>query len=339
MSGNKNAAVFLDRDGTIIEDRGHLRAPSEVVFFPDTFEALLQLQKHFLLFIVTNQPGIAEGTIRRTEADQVNSAVVTALAERGIEVAEVYVCCHRRSDNCRCIKPKPYFLKRAASHYGLDLGKSFTVGDHPHDVQLAKNVGARGIYVLTGHGLKHAAELPEDIESVQGIMEASEKITSSYQVETRQRWHKPEEGGFILNLGVACDLWRRPDLGSEPKHASEVARVLREAGIEVYEVSGGWLECEPRPAGIWEALTGRLASPHWVGLFDCPPEQPGRVLQVLVDKGIPVFGEMLIGKRQVKATGHGTTQGTRQTDYSAGIADKRNTRNRQGKMRYVVREA
>ena len=54
-------AVFLDRDGTIIEDRGHLRDPSQVVFYHDALDALRRLQEHFLLFIVTNQPGIAEG--------------------------------------------------------------------------------------------------------------------------------------------------------------------------------------------------------------------------------------------------------------------------------------
>jgi histidinol-phosphate phosphatase family protein len=288
MRSNKNAAVFLDRDGTIIEDRGHLRDPSDVVFFSETFDALRKLQEHFHLFIVTNQRGIAEGRITRREANRVNDGTVAALFDRGIKVENVYTCPHRRSDNCRCIKPKPYFLKRAATLYGLDLNGSFTVGDHPHDVQLAKNVGARGVYVLTGHGQKHLPELPEDTEAVAGIMEAAEKITSSYQVEARQRRRKSTESGFILNLGVACHLWWRPDLGPEPKHAGEVARVLREVRIKVYEVSGGWLECEPRPMAIWEALTGRLTPTEWANQFNCPSEQPECVLKVLADKGIPV---------------------------------------------------
>ena len=64
--------VFLDRDGTIIEDRGHLRDPSQVVFFPEAFEALRRLQDEFLLFIVTNQTGIARGTISFEDAEAVN---------------------------------------------------------------------------------------------------------------------------------------------------------------------------------------------------------------------------------------------------------------------------
>jgi len=287
MNNIRKAAVFLDRDGTIIEDSGHLRSPSDVVFFPETFEALRKLQKYFLLFIVTNQSGIAEGKITRRQANGVNHGIVATLSDRGIKIEKVYMCPHRRLDNCRCIKPKPYFLKRAATLYGLDLRKSFTVGDHPYDIQLAKNVGARGIYVLTGHGRKHLPELPEDTEATKGIMEAAEKITS-YQVESRQRRRKSTKSGLILNLGVACDLWWRPDLGPEPENAEQVAEVLRQAGMKVLEVSVGWLESEPRPAGVWEALTGRLAPPHWLKLFNCPPEQPGRVLKLLADKGIPV---------------------------------------------------
>jgi len=97
------------------------------------------------------------------------------------------------------------------------------------------------------------------------------------------------ETEFTLNLGVACHLWWRPDLASEPKHAGEVTTVLREVGIKVYKVSGGWLKCEPRPVAIWEALTGTLAPADWAKQFNCPPEQPGQVLKVLANKRVPVF--------------------------------------------------
>jgi len=288
MRSNKNAAIFLDRDGTIIEDVGHLRDPSEVVFFPETSEALRRLQDYFLLFIVTNQAGIAEGRISLDNANRVNRGIVTTLAERGIVIKDVYVCPHNRSDGCYCIKPKPYFLRKAAALYDVDLSRSFTVGDHPHDIQLAKNVGAQGIYVFTGHGEKHLAELPQDTEVAAGIMDAAEKITLACRVETSQQRCKAKEMRFILNLSVACDLWWRADLGSEPKHTAQVASVLREVGIKVYRVFGGWLECEPRPVGIWEALTGELASHDWAKRFNCPPEQPGLVLKLLAGNGISV---------------------------------------------------
>ena len=102
---------------------------------------------------------------------------VSNIARRaGIEIIDIYVCPHERSNNCDCIKPNSYFLEKAAKDYHIDLQLSFVVGDHPCDIQLAKNVGARGIFVLTGHGSKHVTELPEDTEIVSGIMGAVERI-------------------------------------------------------------------------------------------------------------------------------------------------------------------
>jgi len=183
MNSNRKAAVFLDRDGTIIEDRGHLQDPSDVVFFPETFAALKKLQDCFLLFIVTNQVGVAKGILTLSDVNRINRCVVNALAEKEIVVTDVYTCPHNRADNCPCIKPKPYFLKKAAAHYGIDLRASFTIGDHPHDIQLAQNAGAQGIYVLSGHGEKHRAEVSEGTQVVPGIKQATEKIMSSLRVE------------------------------------------------------------------------------------------------------------------------------------------------------------
>ena len=179
MSRFGNAAVFLDRDGTIIEDRGHLRDPSEVIFFPETFEALQKLQDYFLLFIVTNQVGVAKGIMTAGDVNKVNRYVVAALAEKDVVVTDVYTCMHTRADNCPCIKPKPFFLKKAAACYDIDLSVSFTIGDHPHDIQLAQNAGAHGIYVLSGHGNKHQAEISEGTQVVPGIIQATEKIMSA----------------------------------------------------------------------------------------------------------------------------------------------------------------
>jgi D-glycero-D-manno-heptose 1,7-bisphosphate phosphatase len=171
--------VFLDRDGTLIEDRGHLAEVSQVVFYPETVGALRRLQERFLLFLVTNQSGVARGLIRREDVDRVNARVVSYLAEQGVTLAAVYVCPHQRADGCRCIKPNPHFLHRAATEHGVDLRRSFTVGDHPHDVELARPVGARGVYVRTGHGEKHVAELSPDEVIVAGIAEAADWILAS----------------------------------------------------------------------------------------------------------------------------------------------------------------
>ncbi len=170
------SAVFLDRDGTIIEDRGDLSDPGEVVWYEDTVSSLLRLS-HFLdLFIVTNQSGVAKGKISLEDVDRVNAYVSSYLAQHGIPIAAIYVCPHEQASGCQCKKPSPYFLGKAEEDFRLDLRRSFVVGDHPHDVELAKNAGATGIYVLTGHGRKHREGIPADAIVVQGIGEATGQI-------------------------------------------------------------------------------------------------------------------------------------------------------------------
>ena len=177
-------AVFLDRDGTIIEDRGHLRCASEIVFFPGTVAALGRLQEHYRLFVVTHQPGIARGMVSAEEVAGVNEHVVSELRKQGVTISGVYCCPHDRSEDCICIKPNPYFLQEAARDYGLNLAESFVVGDHPHDVVLADNAGATGIYVLTGHGTHHQAELPQWRVVVPGISEAADYILAARKEQT-----------------------------------------------------------------------------------------------------------------------------------------------------------
>lgn len=176
MNPNLQPAVFLDRDGTIIEDRGHLRSPADVVFYPDTVRALQRLQEHFRLFIVTHQPGVSGGLVSAEEVARVNAHVVAELRRHGVVILEVYCCPHQREERCACIKPRPFFPEKAAREHGLDLARSFVVGDHPHDVALADNAGATGIYVLTGHGAKHRAELPRHQAITPGIREAVDWI-------------------------------------------------------------------------------------------------------------------------------------------------------------------
>lgn len=170
------AAVFLDRDGTLIEDRGYLRSPDEVVFYPATVPALRLLQPHFRLFIVTNQSGVSKGEITMADAQRVNDHVAFRLREAGVAITAVYCCPHQRSEGCACIKPKPFFLEQAMREHGVDLSRSFTVGDHPHDIHFGRNAGAIGIYVLTGHGSHHLAEVQAGEPVAADILEAATVI-------------------------------------------------------------------------------------------------------------------------------------------------------------------
>ena len=175
----KSPAVFLDRDGTLIEDAGFLRSVDQVDFYPQTFSALRRLGD-YILFIVTNQSGIAQGHIRAEEARAVNDYVVQRLGEEGTAIRTVYCCPHQRTDACNCMKPKPYFLRVAEREHEIDLARSFVVGDHPSDMELAHAVGARGIYVLTGHGLKHRAQLQVPATVVADIAAAADAILETH---------------------------------------------------------------------------------------------------------------------------------------------------------------
>lgn len=157
---SRKSAIFLDRDGTLIEDRGYFRSLSDIVFYPDTFSALRRIKDRYLLFIITNQPAIGLGVLSHEDVERINNHIVKILDREGVTISRVYTCPHRRDQGCKCIKPNPYFLFEAARDFDLDLSRSFSIGDHPHDVELASNVGAQGIYLLTGHGQKHQRELP-----------------------------------------------------------------------------------------------------------------------------------------------------------------------------------
>ncbi len=172
-------AIFLDRDGTLIEDVGTLGCVEDIQLFSDTVEALLKLQKQFLLFVITNQSGISEGQLTLEQAGRVNQHLNDKLRRAGVVIEEWYVCPHRREDDCFCIKPKPGFVLKAQRDYGLDLNTSFVIGDHPHDALTANAQGVFGIYLLTGHGGKHLPELAMDRLVFHRISDAAEWIQNN----------------------------------------------------------------------------------------------------------------------------------------------------------------
>ena len=174
----KYPAIFLDRDGTIINDYGYIKQASEVQFYPFTFKALDLLQEHFLIFIITNQSGIAKGLVTVKEVEEVNNYILNTLKERGIAIYDVFCCPHKSDDNCICKKPKTYFIEKACQLYNIDLNQSFIIGDHPSDVQCGINAGITPIYVLTGHGDKHKNQIRKETIIFNNILEATKYLTS-----------------------------------------------------------------------------------------------------------------------------------------------------------------
>jgi D-glycero-D-manno-heptose 1,7-bisphosphate phosphatase len=172
----KHPAVFLDRDGTLIDDAGYIKKISEVNFYPYTFEALSILQEHFLLFIITNQSGIAKGITTEKEVSRVNKFIINTLKDKGIEISDVFCCPHKSEDNCGCKKPKTLFIQKASQMYNIDLNQSFIIGDHPSDVQCGLNAGITPVYLLTGHGIEHKHEINNETVICTNILEASKYL-------------------------------------------------------------------------------------------------------------------------------------------------------------------
>lgn len=146
-------AIFLDRDGTILNERGYLSHPKNLRFYPPTFKALLRLQKSgFSLVLLTNQSGIARGLLTLGDLAKIHSRLKQRLAQSGVKLSGIYFCPHLPKAGCSCRKPKPGMAIKAAKDLGLDLKKSFVIGDQTKDMKLAGRIKSKGILVLTGAG-------------------------------------------------------------------------------------------------------------------------------------------------------------------------------------------
>lgn len=152
------AAVFLDRDGTIIEERGYLADPAGAVLENKAAEGLRAMAAMgYALVVVSNQSGIARGYFTSDSAEAVNRRIADLLAREGVDILAWYFCPHGPADGCRCRKPLPGMLEQAAREHDLDLPNSFVIGDKRVDVELALAAGCVGILVETGYGRENAA--------------------------------------------------------------------------------------------------------------------------------------------------------------------------------------
>ncbi|MHA2391832.1 MAG: D-glycero-alpha-D-manno-heptose-1,7-bisphosphate 7-phosphatase [Promethearchaeota archaeon] len=155
----KNKAIILDRDGTLIEDKNYAYKIEDLEILPGVIEGLKILQKSFLLFIVTNQSGIGKGYYTVEDFHKFNNHLTRLLINEGIEITKTYFCPHIREDNCNCRKPRSKFSADIINEYKIDIKDSWMIGDHPSDIQFGINAGCRTVFLTTGHGNKHVEEL------------------------------------------------------------------------------------------------------------------------------------------------------------------------------------
>ena len=147
MRPARRPAVFLDRDGTLIEDVGFLGDPTGVSVLPTVVDALKLLADHrFATIVISNQSGIARGLLDDAKVRSVNAEIVRQLAGDGLAIDGWYWCPHYQ-DGCDCRKPEPALLHRAVREHGLTLDGAAMIGDRGSDIELGQRVGIPGISV------------------------------------------------------------------------------------------------------------------------------------------------------------------------------------------------
>lgn len=152
-------AIFLDRDGVIVENRDdYVRSPGDISFIPGALPALAKLASSpFAIVIVTNQAAVGRGLISLAEAEAINRFVTAEIVRAGGRVDGAYLCPHRPDEGCECRKPRPGLLLQAAAELNLDLKRSWMIGDALTDLQAGEAAGARPLLVLTGRGKDQSA--------------------------------------------------------------------------------------------------------------------------------------------------------------------------------------
>jgi D-glycero-D-manno-heptose 1,7-bisphosphate phosphatase len=162
-------AVFLDRDGVLIENRAdYVREWSHVTLLPGTVDALHGLHEAGLkIIVVTNQSAVGRGLISFETAQEINNRLVRTILENGGWIDAVYMCPHQPQEGCTCRKPQPGLLLQAAREFALDLESSWIVGDAWSDLLAGQSAGLLGtIMVRTGRGTTQLLEAqPKEIGS------------------------------------------------------------------------------------------------------------------------------------------------------------------------------
>jgi len=151
-----NKAVFLDRDGTIIEDTNYLNSPTKIKFLPGAIDAIRKInQSGFKTVIISNQAGVAKGKITPDELVLVDEAFIETISKEKGRIDAGYYCPHHPDfgSDCDCRKPKPGMILKAAKDYQIDLKQSYMIGDKDIDVECGQNAGTKSIRILSNYEL------------------------------------------------------------------------------------------------------------------------------------------------------------------------------------------
>jgi D-glycero-D-manno-heptose 1,7-bisphosphate phosphatase len=209
---NGKGAIFLDRDGVINENRSdHVKSWNEFSFIPGVLGSIRELTALGLpIFVITNQAAVNRGLMTIETLNDIHRRMKASIYETGGEITKIYYCPHDQHEECNCRKPAAGMLLQAAAEYGIDLTKSFLVGDAWTDIAAGVNVGAKSILLMTGRGSWNFVPC----------------------------WHR-----FGLNFTAACDLADATMMIKEALRGHSTTR-----GEQVWGSHSMMLEAEPSGA-------------------------------------------------------------------------------------------
>ena len=173
--------VFLDRDGTLVRDRGYTYKLGDYRLLDGVVEGLRLLQRaDYRLAIVTNQSGIGRGFFTESDFEAFQARLLEDLGGWGVHIGAQFFCPHRPEEGCECRKPRPGMLWRARAELGAELARSWMVGDSASDLELADRAGLRGaVHVLTGEAEGKGGRLNARIPVAEDLTAAAQYILSA----------------------------------------------------------------------------------------------------------------------------------------------------------------
>ncbi len=170
-------ALFLDRDGVIVQYIPYLSHPDQVQLPDGAGLALKTWQdRGYKLIIITNQSGIARGYFSLEDVDAIHQCIKKKYAQFGVTFTDILLCPHHPNQGCHCRKPSPYLILEAAKRHQIALSQSFFIGDAPSDLDCAIQAGCHPVLVLTGRGATTHQEMSKKTQSISVYQQLSHTI-------------------------------------------------------------------------------------------------------------------------------------------------------------------